>query len=244
MRSITAVSLAVAAACLLGGAAPQPQGYLTPEQRPNLTKILSQPPEPGSARAEADARIFRESRKLKGSPRWELATRDVSGTAFEQFACALGAKLSEDEAPAILHLLARAGEDRSVVSDAKVHFHTVRPWVHNDLPICEPRTEHLAGNGDHPSGHTAYGQHVAMILAAITPDRATQLLERGREYGDSRWICGSHSQSAVEAGRLGGASIFAAELTSSEFRADLEAARAEMAALRAKDRPAPTGCTG
>lgn len=229
---------------MLGGAAPELTGYLTPEQRPDLTKILPEPPATGSALADADARIFRESRSLEGTPRWALATRDVSGTAFEQFACALGAQLEEGAAPAITRLLARAGEDRSVVSDAKVHFHTMRPWVQNDLPICEPRTAHLAGNGDHPSGHTAYGQHVAMILAAITPDRATQLLQRGREYGDSRWICGSHSASAVEAGRLAGASIFAAEMNSSEFRADLEAARAEMAALRAKGAPAPTGCAG
>ncbi|WP_334183828.1 acid phosphatase [Novosphingobium sp.] len=244
MRSISANWLVMTAACLLGGAVPAPEGYLKLDQRPDLTKILPEPPAPGSAQADADARIFRESCSLKGSPRWELATRDVSGTAFEQFACALGVRLQEGEAPAITHLLTRAGEDRSVVSDAKQHFHTVRPWVRNDLPICEPRSAHLAGNGDHPSGHTAYGQHVAMILAAITPDRATQLLARGREYGDSRWICGSHSHSAVEAGRLAGASIFAAEMNSPEFRADLDAARAEMAALREKSRSEPTGCAG
>lgn len=44
----------------------------------------------------------------------------------------------------------------------------------------------------------------------LTPGRATQLLKRGREYRDSRWICGPHSESAVEASRRAGAAIFAA----------------------------------
>ncbi|HUD30163.1 MAG TPA: phosphatase PAP2 family protein [Novosphingobium sp.] len=105
------------------------------------------------------------------------------------------------------------------------------------------RAAHLAGNGDYPSGHSAHGQHVALILAAIAPDRATQLLARGREYAESRWICGSHTQSATEAGLLSGSAIFAAELNSAEFRADLERARTELAALRAGHKGDPAACS-
>jgi hypothetical protein len=243
VRSKLGVSLLVAAAGMLTAATEAPRGYLPVGARPRLTEILPPPPSPGSARAEADRRLFVESRELEGSPRWEQATSDVTGSMFRHFRCALGIEPTEKDAPALTRLLDRAGLDRSVVGHAKSHYQTVRPWVDNDLPICEPRTEHLAGNGDYPSGHAAHGQHVAMILAAIAPDRSTELLARGREFGESRWICGSHSQSAAEAGLLAGAAIFSAELNSAEFRRDLEAARSELALLRARSSARPAQCT-
>ncbi|MGF7154275.1 hypothetical protein [Novosphingobium gossypii] len=46
MRSISAISLAMAAACPLSGAAPQPKCDHTPEQRSDLTVVLPEPPVP------------------------------------------------------------------------------------------------------------------------------------------------------------------------------------------------------
>jgi hypothetical protein len=218
------------------------QGYLEPAERPDLTRILPPPPAPGSPAAQADRDLFVQSRALKDSPRWRQATADVTGDMFDHFACALGVRLTARSAPRLRHLLERAGEDRSVVGDAKTHWQTRRPWIGNDLPICEPRTAHLAGNGDYPSGHAAHGQHVAMILAALAPSRSTQLLARGREFAESRWICGSHSRSAAEAGLLAGAAIFAAEQSSPAFRADMDAARAELAGALATAKGQPAGC--
>lgn len=242
-RFIAAISLMLACAGIPGGAREPVQGYLAAGERPDLTQVLPAPPAKGSARAEADQRLYRESRALQGTPRWKLASDDVSGSMYDHFACALGVRVGDEEAPALNRLLERSGQDRSVVSDAKRHYQTQRPFIGNDLPICEPRTEHLASNGDYPSGHSAHGQHVALILAAIAPDRATPLLARGREYAESRWICGSHSQSATEAGLLSGSAVFAAELNSAEFRSDLERARIELAALRKKHKGEPAHCT-
>ena len=57
-------------------------------------------------------------------------------------------------------------------------------------------------------------------------------------FGESRLVCGVHNMSAVEAGRTNG-SVLAAELHGSpEFRADLDAARTEIAAAR-RAGPAP-----
>lgn len=239
------MAIATAALLLVASAAATQesvQGYLSPAERPDLTRILPPPPLPGSPQAAADLDTFRSSRALQGSPRWQQATADVTGDMFDHFACALGVRLTRDQAPALQRLLDRSGQDRSVVSDAKLHYSTVRPWVGNDLPICEPRTEHLKNNGDYPSGHAAHGQHVAMIFAALAPSRKTQLLARGRAFGDSRWICGSHSRSAVEAGLHAGAAIFAAEQASAEFRADLERARGEVATALAGAKQPPAGC--
>ena len=242
MRRLTLAVLLAVGVAIPAGSMTEAQGYLAPEDRPDLVRVLPPPPEPGSPRAAADQAIYRASREMEGTPRWDLATSDVRGGMLDHFSCALGAKLEEDDVPALSRLLDRAGNDRRVVGEAKQHYQTARPWLDNDLPICEARTAHLAGNGDYPSGHAAHGQHVAMILAALAPDRVTQLLARGREFGESRWVCGSHSQSAAEAGTLAGAVIFAAEMNSEEFRQDLEVARKELATARSTA-PAPDNCT-
>ena len=204
-------------------------GYLAPQARPDLTKILAPPPPPGSPRAVADAAIFDQTRALKDTPRWALATADVDGHMYDHFADALGVRLTPQAAPVLTALLERAGDDRSVVGLAKTHWGTKRPYIGKDAsPICEAKSDHLAGNPDYPSGHSAHGEHVAMILAELAPSRADALYARGRQYAESRYVCGSHTVSATEAGLQAGAVIYAAEHASPTFQQDMAMARAEV----------------
>ncbi len=207
------------------------RGYLSPEARPDLTTVLAPPPEPGSPRDRANAEIFRQTRALEGTPRWDVATGDVSGDKYDHFAQALGVRLTPEQAPVLTALLDRSGNDRSVVGIAKAHWGTKRPYIGTDLSICEAKSDHLAGNPDYPSGHSAHGMHIAMILAELAPQRADALYARGREFAESRYVCGSHSYSAAEAGILSGAVIYGAEQRSEVFRRDMEAARAEVQAV-------------
>ena len=210
------------------------RGYLAAADRPDLTTVLAPPPAPGSPRDRANAEVFRETRALRGTPRWDLATADVSGDKYDHFAQALGVRLTPETAPVLTALLDRSGNDRSVVGVAKDHWGTKRPYLGTDLPICEAKSDHLAGNPDYPSGHSAHGMHIAMILAELAPQRADALYARGREFAESRFICGSHSYSAAEAGILSGAVIYGAEQRSQTFRRDMGAARAEVQAALAK----------
>lgn len=212
------------------------RGYLAPEARPDLTKILAPPPQPGSPRALADAAIFDQSRAIKDKDpaRWAEATADVSGPAFGHFEKALGVKLTAQNAPILSALLERAGDDRSPVSVAKHFWGTKRPYVGKDsAPVCEPKRPDLTANPDYPSGHSAFGGHVAMILAEVVPSHADALYTRGRDYADSRWICGSHTLSATEAGLQSGEVIYAREHASEAFLRDIAMARAEVAAVMA-----------
>jgi membrane-associated phospholipid phosphatase len=205
------------------------RGYLSPQARPDLTKVLAPPPAAGSPRAVADAAIFDQTRALKDTPRWALATSDVDGSMYDHFAQALGARLTPRSAPVLTAILERAGEDRSVVGLAKTYWGTKRPYIGKDAaPICEARSDHLAGNPDYPSGHSAHGEQVAMILAELAPSRAAALYARGREYAESRYVCGSHTFSAAEAGLQAGAVVYAAEHASPIFRRDMDMARAEV----------------
>jgi len=220
-------------ALLLVAADQQIPGYLDGKAVPDLMQVLPAPPRPGSARAEDDRATFLDMRKVRGSDRWTLATRDVTDDRFTAFSCALGMKLDAKTAPKLAALFARMS-DGGMTGRAKTGFATRRPYLSQSGEICEPRTEHLASNGDYPSGHTSTGWSTALVLAELVPDRATEILRRGRIYGESRFICGSHSRSAVEAAYLAGASLVARWHAEAAFRADMDAARAELAGLRGK----------
>lgn len=207
--------------------------YLTRESTPDGLAILPPPPPRGSARARADRAVFFATRRLRGTPRWQVATADVKSEAFAHFACALGMVLTPASAPATARLLDRAGT-AGVVDPVKTFYHVRRPYLGTRAPICQPRTAALAGNGDYPSGHAAGGWMEALILAELVPERASAILARGRAFGESRAICGVHSLSAVQAGWLAGAAATAALHGSPDFRADLETARGELATIRTR----------
>jgi acid phosphatase (class A) len=202
------------------------QGYLDGALLSQALELMPRPPAAGSAEAKADAAVFVRTRALRNGPRWRLAQRDVTDSPFDTFACALGLQLKPGDDPALDRLLQRMGADRRPLVDAaKFHYRALRPYQKVDGPICEAKTEHLAGNPDYPSGHAASGWSIALVLAELAPDRAAPILKRGRAFAQSRLICGSHNKSAVDAATLLASELVAAEHGSAAFRADIDAAR-------------------
>jgi acid phosphatase (class A) len=227
------------------GATPPPaadggaQEYLA-AQPFDPAKVLPAPPADGSPRAEADRKIFIATRKLQGTPRWALAQSDEDQSipaTLADFSCALGVPIDGATAPRTRQFFERVAlSSRHAVDTAKTAFNRKRPFLTIDGPICVPRTAELAASPDYPSGHSTWIWMEALILAEIAPDRASEILARGRAYGESRVICGAHTASAVEAGRVNGAAIAAALHTSPAFKSDLDLARAEITSLRASGR--------
>lgn len=222
-------TLALLAVLILATGATASTDYLRNQPMPDLMQVLPAPPKPGSPQDIDDRATFRETRALLGTSLSEMATRDVTDERLTVFACAIGRKLDAKSSPALTRIFAQMG-DQGMVGRAKDGFAVKRPYLKDDLPICEPKTAHLAGNGDYPSGHTTSGWSAALILAELMPDRATQILRRGRHYGESRYICGSHSRSAVEAGFMAGSVLVASLHSAAEFRRDMYLARTELVA--------------
>jgi hypothetical protein len=105
----------------------------------------------------------------------------------------------------------------------------------NGQPICTPQDEtFLKMDGSYPSGHTAIGWGWALILSEIAPDQTNAIIARGRAFGESRVVCNVHWESDVAEGRLIGAATLARLHAEPAFRADLQDARAELTAVRAK----------
>src|SRR6201999_527360 len=99
--------------------------------------------------------------------------------------------------------------------------------------------ESLVNSFDYPSGHTTLSWTLGLILSELDPDHSTAIMTRARSYGESRVVCGVHNASAIEGGRTTGATVYAALHASAEFRADMAAAKAEIAAARANPANAP-----
>lgn len=241
------ILLGVAALALVAGASSAEQKARPSYLEPGTVDILSiLPPAPvsGDPRYEADRAFFKMTRKLQGTPRWALATSDVSyGDAqmLQDFGCALGISITPEQAPKIMAVLHKAGNDTQRETNvAKNFYKRARPFNIDDGDICQPKKE-LADSYDYPSGHTTGGWTWALVLADLAPDRASEILARGRAYGESRIICGAHNASAVEAGRLSATITMTSVRNRPAYQKDLKAARVEFAALR-KSAPAPQSC--
>ncbi len=221
-------------------------GYLAKGEAPDTFTVLPQPPTPGSKTpwGVADEAAYRATRKLKGTPRWDLATRDAdesAAAAAADFDCVLGLDLTPETAPRTLALLTRVRTDAGQITTyAKNRFQHPRPFVSYGGPICtEDDRRGLAHSWSYPSGHTTMSWAYGLILTELAPDLAGPISARARAYGESRVVCGVHTVSDIDLGRTNASILVAYLHAKPEFARDLEAAKAEMAALRARDGSVP-----
>ena len=223
-------------------------GYLAKGGMPDTSRIVQGPPGEDTAAQRWDWDVFLATRKLQNQTRWDQAVNDVDTSMpalLKDFSCAVGSRLDETSAPITLQLLTRARSDAAIGSSkAKAQYRRERPFVGNFQPICVDRDNELASSPSFPSGHATLGWTLGLILAELAPDRATEVLARARAYGESRVVCGVHFVSDIEAGRLTGSSVVAAEHGQPAFLDDADKAREELKALRANpaSEPYPGQC--
>jgi acid phosphatase (class A) len=233
---------------LAGDAPPAPTaGYLAAGDAPDTIRILPAPPPAGSGREADDRAIFQATRSLRGSPRWDLATSDAdlhAANGMADFACTLGRRLDPRNAPTLATIFARVSRDaRAVIDPPKDKYARPRPYLADaNAPICVDKTDDLGRSPSYPSGHATQSWAWGLILAELAPDRATEILMRARSIGESRIVCGVHFMSDVQAGRDAGAVLVARLHADAAFRADLEKAKAEIAAARETPHPGPDSC--
>jgi acid phosphatase (class A) len=213
-------------------------GYLAASAVPDSLALVPAPPAPGSAGYALDVAVSQQALALRGTPRFAQATRDADLSfpkGADHFACALGVPIDAAHTPHLYRLLERSRIDASAATkSAKHHYQRPRPFTVNGQPTCTPDDEPgLRKNGSYPSGHTAIGWAWALILSEIDPAHADAIQARGRTYGESRLVCNVHWQSDILEGRFMGAAAVARLHDDPAFRADLAAARKDIAAARA-----------
>jgi acid phosphatase (class A) len=216
---------------------------------PNSLTLLPPPPEPGSPKFANDEALREAATKLKGSSRWTIAISDADlhfPHAAAAFSCAANLPVSKERTPKLYALLGKAFIDIGLSTyRAKNRYQRVRPFAMHSAASCTPSDEDmLRKDGSYPSGHSAAGWGWALILTELFPDRADTILARGRDFGESRVVCGVHWQSDVDAGRIIASATVARLHAVPAFETDLEAARAEIAIVRAEGaRPDDQTCS-
>ena len=210
----------------------RPTGYLAPGTL-DYRLLVGPPPERDSLIDRLDMQVSNGFQMAIAPDRWEIAQAD-NATVYPRFAEAFGKPIDRQTSPALIRLLNRVTRDAAdPVWRAKDAFQRPRPYQRYQLtrrcgssPVPAPDPQPRGGSS-YPSGHSVYGWATALILAQVAPARAPQLLERGRDYGLSRVICGYHFPTDVEAARAVATAVVDRLRDVPEFQADLRAAQAE-----------------
>ncbi|ONF74021.1 phosphatase PAP2 family protein [Salmonella enterica subsp. enterica serovar Typhimurium] len=188
------------------------QPFHSPEESVNSQFYLPPPPGNDDPAYRYDKEAYFKGYAIKGSP-------------------VVGAKINPKDTPEtwnmLKNLLTMGGY--YATASAKKYYMRTRPFVLFNHSTCRPEDENtLRKNGSYPSGHTAYGTLLALVLSEARPERAQELARRGWEFGQSRVICGAHWQSDVDAGRYVGAVEFARLQTIPAFQKSLAKVREEL----------------
>ena len=192
-------------------------------------RLLPAPPADDSPATQAELAELRSIAAETSSDRWDQAKWDAdneNGTIF-QSAIAPGFDLSA--LPATAHLLADVRNEEAIAaSKAKDYFKRTRPWVLDpSLKTCDRED---APQSSYPSGHATMAFAMAVVLAQAMPDNAAQIMNRARDYGQSRMICAAHFHSDVQGGQALGSAVGTALLQNAKFHQELVAAEQELQA--------------
>lgn len=226
-------SFAFALAALVLFAAPD---ALAQAMRPQSTQaplfdgvaLIGPPPAAGSAALGADILAIHPT---VSEARLAQARADQPFSPWVAMAPVLGPEFTEARFPRTARVFADVLAAIGPPLDAtKREWQRRRPFLDmQNVTQCDAPSEALAASGSYPSGHAAGGWSWALVLAELVPSRGDALLQRGRDYGDSRVICGFHYPSDVAAGRTIASAAIARLHGDPAFRRDMEAARRELA---------------
>ena len=199
--------------------------------------LLPAPPQPDDILFQYDVARYQWGKLQRNTPRGELAIRDADASASgvcAAFSEAFGYELTEQSTPELFKLVKKIVADAGDLStrEAKNHYKRPRPYMLFGESTSVPQDEEaLSHNGSYPSGHTAEGWAVALVLAEINVANQDAILQRGYDYGTSRVIVGYHWQSDVDNARIVASAVVARLHADEGFIEQLAKAKAEFATL-------------
>lgn len=213
--------------------------FLQKTDLPNATKFIPAPPDTSSIAYLKDFNRYQWGKSMRNTERGKQAVYDAYvevDSVLKGFSEAFGMLITKQTAPELYYLMERVENDGSLsVRAAKKKYMRKRPYVQFGEPTGVPADEEgLRKTGSFPSGHTARGWAMALVLAEINPERQDEILERGYQYGESRVIVGYHYQSDVDVARVAASGAVARLHADEGFRKQLEKAKKEFARLKKK----------
>lgn len=230
LRVALALGLSVALASAAGPVLAKAQ-FLTPAQTdPSL--LLPPPPADGSDTQKAELAELDRIQATMSAADFARATVDNDNENATLFATVLGPSFDLTKLPATARLLDDvAHEEKAAAKLAKVYFHRARPYVFDTgLKTCEkPDAD---PHNSYPSGHATLGFATGVVLAALLPSKSQVILARAADYAHERLVCGVHFRSDIVAGQVLGTAVALQLLADKDFRAEFDAAAAELRPLQ------------
>ena len=218
--------------------------FLQRSQLPDGLLYLPAPPDTTSMAFFYDIERHQWGKSLRATARGRQAASDADqspAALASQFSEAFGQTITKEATPELFRLVELLDSDcGNATYTVKKKYLRKRPYVQFNETTAIPASEaKYRPTGSYPSGHSATGWGVALVLAEINPDRQEAILLRGYEIGQSRVIAGYHYQSDVDIARLAGSAAIARLHADEGLQKQLTKAKREFARLKRHQTPAP-----
>lgn len=238
------LALSACASTLTGPGPERAPGFLNTASLNTLAASVPAPPATDSAEQARDDTLSAELRALEDSDRWWMAIAHAElrpPWAAQHFDCVLGARLAGAPRPALNRLMARLlADSQALTLEATARSPRLRPINDPDRRACQRVDEATrASRNSYPAGGAVAGAVYGEMFAALAPDRADAARLMGAEIGLSRAVCATNWPSDVAAGQALGLVLYQQAAADPGFAAELEAARAEVAAARVEGLTSP-----
>lgn len=190
-------------------------------------QLLPAPPADGSVTQKQEMDELHHIQSTMTAADFAAAARDDKAEDVSAFAAVMGPGFDLAKLPktAALFAIVRA-EEKSAAKLAKTYFLRNRPWTQD--PALKTCTRSDAPPSSYPSGHATMGYSMAVVLAAMAPDKGPALLKRAQSYAENRLACGVHYRSDIVAGQVLGTVVAEELLLNPAFRQAFEAAKVEL----------------
>ncbi len=196
---------------------------------------LPEHPAAKSALFKNDIEVYKETRKFKDTKMWTDAKKYADYSPENMclyFSEAAGVELSKEKTPWTYYLIGKLSGDAISGGTrlAKKNYNRMRPYVYFKDRTCSTKEDDDAHikSGAYPSGHTAYGELIGLVLSEILPQRQNEIITAAHQYGYYRVICGFHWASDIEAGRKAAAYVNARLHADPEFLHAVQMAKKEL----------------
>lgn len=193
-------------------------------------KMLPPPPAAGSQQSIDEMKELKAIAARSTPEQVAFAAHDAKDEAPDMFNGALGFDITQY--PVTSKLLASVVEEEDVDSKvAKDFFKRERPYaVDKTLKTCVPVKPGKSIYSSYPSGHSTLAFVLAEVLTQLVPEKSQAIMARASQFAENRLVCQVHFRSDIAAGQQFGTILAIRLMELPAFRADMDAARAELRA--------------
>lgn len=206
--------------------------FLTDEVCLKCVLSLPQPPSDTSKVFANDIKYYKlgkEERERKNIR--EEVLREDETSIFALFSGVLGMKVSKEHTPEIYKLAKTAINDALFAAHkGQEHFKRSKPYVYfheESLTSKDDGADFRDKENSYPSGHSAHGWMLALVLCNIAPEHSEALMKCAEQYATYRVIMGRHWKSDIDAGKILSITVFSKEVVTPEYQQQLLKAKAE-----------------